>query len=198
MSRPWAGKVQLADDLGPQQRDDVREDREAEAREDLLGHGRAAEDVAPLEDERLHPGPGQVRGRDQPVVAAADDDRVVPLRHASPRSGAGTRAAYPACIDSMQSSGRAVAGLAVAARRLCRLPGGLQAHGPGCATLATFRSVPMTDRDALLHRTADIAADFLAGLAARPVRASATRDDLIAAFGGPLPEQGEPAGTSHR
>ena len=72
-------QLELADDLGAQQAHDVREDREAEAREELLGDGRAAEDVAPLEDERLHPGAGQVGGADQAVVAAADDDRVVAL-----------------------------------------------------------------------------------------------------------------------
>ena len=48
-----ARQVQLADDLGPQQRDHVRADRELEAREDLLGHGRAAQDVPALQDEDL-------------------------------------------------------------------------------------------------------------------------------------------------
>ena len=59
------GEVELADDLGPQERDDVAEDREPEAGEQFLGHRGAAEDVALLEDERLHPGPGQVGGGDQ-------------------------------------------------------------------------------------------------------------------------------------
>ncbi len=72
-------QLELADDLGAEQRHDVREDREPEAREELLGDRRAAEDVAPLEDERLHPGAGEIRGADQAVVAAADDDRVVAL-----------------------------------------------------------------------------------------------------------------------
>ena len=77
-----ARQLELADDLGPEQRDDVREDREPEAREELLGDRGAAEDVALLEDERLQPGPGQVGGADEPVVAAADDDRVVALGQA--------------------------------------------------------------------------------------------------------------------
>ena len=64
---------------GPQQAHDVAEDREPEAREDLLGDGRAAEHVALLEDERLHPGAGEVGGADEAVVAATDDDRVVGL-----------------------------------------------------------------------------------------------------------------------
>ena len=75
------GQLELADDLRPQQRHDVREDREPEAREDLLGDGRAAEDWPPLEDERPQPGPREVGGADEAVVAAADHDGVVALGH---------------------------------------------------------------------------------------------------------------------
>ena len=46
----------------------------------------------------------------------------------------------------------------------------------------------MSTRD-LLHRTADIASDFLESLDERPVRPDATVDELRAALGGPLPEQ---------
>ena len=46
----------------------------------------------------------------------------------------------------------------------------------------------MSTRD-LLHRTADIASDFLDSLDERPVRPDATVDELRAALGGPLPEQ---------
>ncbi|HSC92363.1 MAG TPA: aminotransferase class V-fold PLP-dependent enzyme [Gaiellaceae bacterium] len=46
----------------------------------------------------------------------------------------------------------------------------------------------------LLRRTADRAADFLAGLDERPVRESASVEELRAALGGPLPEEpAEPA-----
>ena len=72
-------QLEVADDLGPQQRHDVGEDREAEAREDLLGDRRAAEHVALLEDERLEPGAGEICGADEAVVAATDDDGVVGL-----------------------------------------------------------------------------------------------------------------------
>ncbi len=89
-------QLQLADDLRAEQADDVREDREPEAREQLLRDGRAAEDVALLQDERLHPGAGQVGRADQAVVAATDDDRVVRLGQ-----GACLRD-YPDCIGSMQ------------------------------------------------------------------------------------------------
>src|SRR6202007_131216 len=41
-----AGQLQLADDLGTEQRDDVGERREAEAGHDLLGRRGAAEDMA--------------------------------------------------------------------------------------------------------------------------------------------------------
>ena len=62
---------------GPQQRDDVRADRELEAGKDLLGHRRAAEHVPPLEHQHLAPGAREIGGVDQAVVAAADDDDVV-------------------------------------------------------------------------------------------------------------------------
>jgi glutamate/tyrosine decarboxylase-like PLP-dependent enzyme len=52
----------------------------------------------------------------------------------------------------------------------------------------------MHDRASLLNQTAAIAADFLAGLPGRPVRAAASRDELLAALGGPLPDRGEAAG----
>jgi glutamate/tyrosine decarboxylase-like PLP-dependent enzyme len=54
-------------------------------------------------------------------------------------------------------------------------------------------SVPILDRP-LLERAAELAAEYLAGLPGRPVRARASVDELRAALGGPLPEHGEPAG----
>ena len=110
-------QVEVADDLRPEQADDVARDREAEARDDLLGDRRAAEHVAPLEDERLEAGPRQVGGGDEPVVPSADDHRVVALRHASLQSERATGCArvrgggrYSACIVRMQSSRRCVLG----------------------------------------------------------------------------------------
>ena len=46
----------------------------------------------------------------------------------------------------------------------------------------------MTDERGLLLRTAEIAAEFLEKLDARPIRPAATVDELREAFGGPLPE----------
>jgi hypothetical protein len=79
------GQVELADDLGPQERDDVGADRELESREDLFGHRRAAEHVAPLEDEDLLSGAREVRGVDEAVVPASDDDDVVLRAHVALR-----------------------------------------------------------------------------------------------------------------
>src|SRR3970282_1004280 len=96
-------QVQLADDLGPQQRDDVAEDREPEARVDLLGDGRAAEHVALLEDERPEAAAGEVGGADQAGVASADPDGVVALRQPQPPARA---TSWPAlCLGRLDSSG---------------------------------------------------------------------------------------------
>jgi glutamate/tyrosine decarboxylase-like PLP-dependent enzyme len=52
----------------------------------------------------------------------------------------------------------------------------------------------MPDHRVLLHQTADLAADYLDGVDRRPVGGTATREELVAALGGPLPERGEGAG----
>jgi len=79
-----ARQLQVADDLRPQQAHDVAGDAEAEAGEDLLGHGRAPEDVAALQDECLQTAAGEVRRGNQSVVSTADHDGVVLLRQAPP------------------------------------------------------------------------------------------------------------------
>ena len=48
-----------------------------EARPDLLGHARPADDAAPFQDERPQPRPRQVRSGNEAVVAGPDHDRVV-------------------------------------------------------------------------------------------------------------------------
>jgi glutamate/tyrosine decarboxylase-like PLP-dependent enzyme len=52
----------------------------------------------------------------------------------------------------------------------------------------------MPDQRALLHQTADLAADFLDSLASRPIGAAASHAALIESFGGPLPTRGEAPG----
>jgi len=56
-----------------------------------------------------------------------------------------------------------------------------------------MRSEPSQPRAtaALLARAAELAAGFLDGVGERPVRASATRAELLASLGGPLPDAGE-------
>ena len=70
-------QIELADDFRPQQRDDVRADGEAEAGKHFFRHGRAADDVAPLEDEHLPSRAREIRGGRQAVMASANDDGVV-------------------------------------------------------------------------------------------------------------------------
>ena len=70
-------EVQVLDDVRPQQAEGIGEGREPEARTQLLGDGRAADEVPALEDERSQARLGEVGAVGQAVVAAADDDRVV-------------------------------------------------------------------------------------------------------------------------
>jgi glutamate/tyrosine decarboxylase-like PLP-dependent enzyme len=51
----------------------------------------------------------------------------------------------------------------------------------------------MNARDAVLIRAARLASEYLAGVDERPVRATATGDEMRAALGGPLPDVGDPA-----
>ena len=73
----------------------------AEARLELLGDRRAADDRPALEDQGLEPGLGQVRAVDQPVVAAADDDRVVgPVGRSRRAAGVEALPRRPASVPS--------------------------------------------------------------------------------------------------
>jgi glutamate/tyrosine decarboxylase-like PLP-dependent enzyme len=49
----------------------------------------------------------------------------------------------------------------------------------------------MPDYRVLLHRTADLAANFLDAIEHRPVGGTASHEELLAALGGPLPSRGE-------
>ena len=74
---PVLGQLELVDDVGPEEAQGVREGREPEARVELLGDRRAADERAALEDQGLEPRFRQVGAVDEAVVAAADDDGVV-------------------------------------------------------------------------------------------------------------------------
>ncbi len=70
-------ELEVADDLGPQQTHHIRENRESEARENLLADRRASDHRTPLEHQYPAARPGEVRGGHETVVAGADDDRVI-------------------------------------------------------------------------------------------------------------------------
>jgi hypothetical protein len=70
-------QLEVGDDLRLERREHVRRSRDALAGPQLLGHARAAEDVARLEDAHAQTGAREVGGRGEAVVPAADDDRVV-------------------------------------------------------------------------------------------------------------------------
>ena len=75
------GQMQLADDFGAQQRDDVGADGEFEAWKDFFGDRSAADEMTAFEDQDFSAGPRQVRGSGQAIVSATDDDGVVLRRH---------------------------------------------------------------------------------------------------------------------
>jgi hypothetical protein len=72
-----AGKLEVENDLGPQQRDDIRANGKLEAGKDFFRASRAAEDVAPLEDEHSLSRFRQIGGVGEAVVASANNDYVV-------------------------------------------------------------------------------------------------------------------------
>ncbi len=71
------GQVEVPDDLGAQHARDVGRRRGAAARRDLLGHAGAADDRAPLDDERGEPGAGEIGCGRQAIVPPAHDDGIV-------------------------------------------------------------------------------------------------------------------------
>ena len=71
------GELQVVDDLRPEEREGVRERGEPEAGAELLRDGGAADEVAPLQDQRPQAGLREIGAVDEAVVATADDDGVV-------------------------------------------------------------------------------------------------------------------------
>src|SRR4029453_15079173 len=70
-------QIEILDDLSVQQMDVVGAVGDAEAGVDLLGGDGSADARQPLEDQDLQAVGGEIAGRDEPIVAAADDDDVV-------------------------------------------------------------------------------------------------------------------------
>ena len=82
-----AREIEFANDFGAKQRDDVGAFREEEAGDDFFGDRGAAENVASLQSEHFLACFREVSGVDQAVVAAADHDYVIVLRHSLNSSG---------------------------------------------------------------------------------------------------------------
>ena len=71
------GQIEIADDLGPEQAHDVREHRELEAGDDLLGDRGPTDEGASLEHDDFLAGAREIGGGNETVVSPADDDGVV-------------------------------------------------------------------------------------------------------------------------
>ncbi len=77
-------QTEIPDDLGTQQRADVRRGREEMARQELLGDARAPDDLPALDDDRPEAGRGKIGRGDQTVVPGPQDEDVDLLPHARP------------------------------------------------------------------------------------------------------------------
>ena len=71
------GQIEFANDLRPQQRHHVGAHGKLEAGENLLGDGRAAQHVPPLQNQDFLPRSCQIGCVDQAIVAAANHDGVI-------------------------------------------------------------------------------------------------------------------------
>ncbi len=122
---PVPGQLEVADDLGAEQAHHIGKDRELESREDLLGDGGAPDQRPALQHQHFLAGAGQVGRRDQAVVAAPDEDRVVVLhdrfRSGSKKGSGVTRArAWRRWCSTVTSSPTSVPGSKCGARRWAR------------------------------------------------------------------------------
>src|SRR4029077_13480942 len=105
-----ARELEVADDLGIEERDRVGGDRVAKSRVKLCGDRRAADDSAPLEHDHLEPRRREIRGAYEAVVTAADDQGVgVP-------AGAGRHGWQDAVRFELSGDRKAAAAAATAGR----------------------------------------------------------------------------------
>src|SRR5688572_14168035 len=85
----------VADDLRVEQANRVTGRAVAEARQEFVGDGGAADIGRSLQDRHLHSLAGQIEGAGQAVMARSDDDRVVQaspvLRYAASMNSAATQ-----------------------------------------------------------------------------------------------------------
>ncbi len=71
------GKVEVANDFWPQQRNYIRTDGKLKSGEDLFRDGRSTQNVAAFKHQNFFPGTRQVSGVHQAVVTAADYNHIV-------------------------------------------------------------------------------------------------------------------------
>ena len=76
-----AGKVEVANDLGAQQRDDVRADGKLESGKNFFRDRCPAKHMPPLQDEHFLPRARKIGGVSEAVVASANHDDVVCVSH---------------------------------------------------------------------------------------------------------------------
>jgi hypothetical protein len=74
-------EIQFANNFRAEQRDDVGAFREKKAGDDFFSDRRSAQYVSPFKHQDSLACFGEISGVDQAIVAAADHDRVVVLRH---------------------------------------------------------------------------------------------------------------------
>src|SRR5204862_3569013 len=74
-------ELEVVDNALLQEAGEVGSGRDAKSGPNFFGDGAAADELTAFEHKHALPRPGQVRGRDQSVVARAYDDRVVLSRH---------------------------------------------------------------------------------------------------------------------
>src|SRR5258706_14694708 len=67
-------QIEFANDFGAEQGNDIRTNRKLESGKDFFRDGGAAQKVPAIEHEHAFARARQIRGIDQTVVAAADDD----------------------------------------------------------------------------------------------------------------------------
>ena len=76
-----ARKIEVANDLRPQQRNHVRANGKLESRQNFLGDRRTTEHMPALEHEHFLPCARKIRGMREPVVPSADHDCIVRNSH---------------------------------------------------------------------------------------------------------------------
>src|SRR5260221_14323351 len=70
------GQMQVANDFGPEEADDIGTDRVFEARVNLFRNGGPTDQMAAFEHQHFETGAGEIGGGGKAVMAGADNDSV--------------------------------------------------------------------------------------------------------------------------